>query len=795
MSVSSSFNRPQSLRLSIDTPALRDYVTATYSPLTSSARREPWSYESPSGECYERICTVICLYDFSSSDQDHLSFRRNEVLDIVKQEESGWWAAVRSDGSEVGWVPASYVHILSDHGVEMPYTALEKTRIPEYRADQESVRSAPVFSTRSGDSPSSPGATFSDNGTNQNTEFDSPSPASSSWSNPPSATGKSHDIPATGDGLQVPPPNPAPRETENVLADSSFALLSISPSTRLPLRLDKSLPASPAPTTPSSDIESKFGGLGRSSSGGAIDRSRRRRPVLLDDQSSLLRLSTIIRAQSSDQLSDLVGPPKTPPPPSPSAPTFLPYAHPRPGKVLQLTGDDSAQAFHNAKQAQANLPWYLKHQHGEEEIKLEFDGTVKAGTLPALVERLVVDPLRVSQQEMFRRAFLVTFRTFATSTEVFDLLVGQYELEVPQNLGEEEFDLWRREKLRPTQKRVLTVLTMWLEEYDLLNQDPEVAPKLQDFLSLIISPSSLALTAKHMLKSLERLTFAEPVALEAIIMPLKKWRKMRKGDTHELVRVDPMDLAQHLSLFESTLYRNIRAQECFLWSKTKEGETIKNIQAFCATHDRLADWVKCSILEVDALGKRANMLDFWIRVAEKCRFLNNFSSMSSIVAALSSVLITRLHFTWLNSSRESSLEPLRKVIHPASNYGYYRGILEAIEGPCVPFVGPFLKNIVYAQEQHADNVVVQSGTRPDRQFTLIHFVKRQKWYEITLQMLRFQAKPYLIPEIPEMTNFITSQMTRAVAKGERWYWQRSDELQRAELVHADIKKGLEAAGF
>ncbi len=288
---------------------------------------------------------------------------------------------------------------------------------------------------------------------------------------------------------------------------------------------------------------------------------------------------------------------------------------------------------------------------------------------------------------------------------------------------------------------------------------------------------------------------------------------MRKGDNLELVRVDPMDLAQHLSLFESTLYRNIRAQECFLWTKTKEGDIVKNIQAFCATHDMLADWVKCSILEVDALGKRANVLDFWIRVAEvcrmndcaqvpfinhvlqKCRFLNNFSSMSSIVAALSSVLISRLHFTWLNSSRESSLEPLRKVIHPASNYGYYRGILGAIEGPCVPFVGPFLKNIVYAQEQHADNVVVQSGTRPERQFTLIHFVKRQKWYEITLQMLRFQAKPYLIAEIPEMTNFITSQMTRAVAKGERWYWQRSDELQRAELVHADIKKGLEAAGF
>lgn len=169
--------------------------------------------------------------------------------------------------------------------------------------------------------------------------------------------------------------------------------------------------------------------------------------------------------------------------------------------------------------------------------------------------------------------------------------------------------------------------------------------------------------------------------------------------------------------------------------------------------------------------------------------------MSSIVAALSSVLISRLHFTWVNASREHAVDPLRKIIHPASNYGYYRGILESVEGPCVPFVGPFLKNIIYAQEQHADNVFVQSTTNPDRHFTLVHFVKRQKWYDITLQMLRFQAKPYLISEIPEMTSFITSQMEKAAAMGERWYWQRSDELQQAELVHADIRRGLEAAGF
>ena len=161
VSLSPSFHRPRSLSIN-SPPALRDYVTATSSSRAPSARREPWSYASPSGESYERICSVICLYDFSSSDSDHLSFRQDEVLNIVKKEESGWWAAVRGDGSEVGWVPASYVHTLSDDAAEEPYTVLEKTSIPEYGADQESVTSASLFSTRAGDTPPSPGTTFYD---------------------------------------------------------------------------------------------------------------------------------------------------------------------------------------------------------------------------------------------------------------------------------------------------------------------------------------------------------------------------------------------------------------------------------------------------------------------------------------------------------------------------------------------------------------------------------------------------------------------------------------------------------
>jgi son of sevenless len=100
----------------------------------------------------------------------------------------------------------------------------------------------------------------------------------------------------------------------------------------------------------------------------------------------------------------------------------------------------------------------------------------------------------------------MTFRTFADADTVFELLVERYRRDHPSGLNDEEFEEWREKYLRPTQERILTVLTMWLEDHRLLQTDPEVAPKLQEFLSLIgNSPSSMGTTARLMMQSLERL--------------------------------------------------------------------------------------------------------------------------------------------------------------------------------------------------------------------------------------------------------------------------------------------------
>ena len=99
----------------------------------------------------------------------------------------------------------------------------------------------------------------------------------------------------------------------------------------------------------------------------------------------------------------------------------------------------------------------------------------------------------------------MTFRGFTSPARLFELLVERYQMDHPASLSTEEFEEWKEKKLRPTQKRVLTILTMWLEDHKLLDEEPHMAQQLTEFLSLIVAPEPLATTAKLIAECLKRL--------------------------------------------------------------------------------------------------------------------------------------------------------------------------------------------------------------------------------------------------------------------------------------------------
>lgn len=79
---------------------------------------------------------MLCLHDFVAEEENALPFRRNEILEVVKKEETGWWAAMRRGGSVVGWIPEAFVRPLTPQMARRLREMREELRVYEFQAEQ-----------------------------------------------------------------------------------------------------------------------------------------------------------------------------------------------------------------------------------------------------------------------------------------------------------------------------------------------------------------------------------------------------------------------------------------------------------------------------------------------------------------------------------------------------------------------------------------------------------------------------------------------------------------------------------
>ena len=78
------------------------------------------------------IFSALCMFDFTSSEAELLSFRKNEILDIIKCAD-GWWAAMRQGESILGWIPETFVTPLTQEMTEKLRNIPEELRGAELK--------------------------------------------------------------------------------------------------------------------------------------------------------------------------------------------------------------------------------------------------------------------------------------------------------------------------------------------------------------------------------------------------------------------------------------------------------------------------------------------------------------------------------------------------------------------------------------------------------------------------------------------------------------------------------------
>ncbi|KAF2191580.1 cell division control protein [Zopfia rhizophila CBS 207.26] len=410
------------------------------------------------------------------------------------------------------------------------------------------------------------------------------------------------------------------------------------------------------------------------------------------------------------------------------------------------------------------VPEFLMLDH---ECEISYDHKLtppqlRGGTLTGLVEQLTrhdrLDPA-------FDNIFLLTYKTFTTASELFEMLVKRWSIQPPYRLAKEDYRTWVDRKKKPIRFRVVNILKSWLDNYWIEGNDDDTRILIQrvyNFVKGRVATTSTPGAAPLMIlveqrsrgsdMPTKRLTLTLNTQMPQPILP-KRMKKLK------FLNIDPTELARQLTIIESRLYGKIGPTECLnkAWQKKLapgEPDPAANVKALILYLNQLTNWVAQMILTQQDVKRRVIVIKHFVNVADKCRLLNNFSTPNMIMSALETAPIYRLNRTWsaVNAQSMATLENMRKVIGNRKGFAVYRDTLRKANPPCIPFFGVYLANLTYIEDGIPSFI---------KKTNLVNFAKRAKTAEVIRDIQQYQNVPYLLQPVPELQDYILTNMQSA----------------------------------
>ncbi|KAF1978771.1 ras GEF [Bimuria novae-zelandiae CBS 107.79] len=410
------------------------------------------------------------------------------------------------------------------------------------------------------------------------------------------------------------------------------------------------------------------------------------------------------------------------------------------------------------------VPEFLRLDH-EGEISYDHKSNppqLRGGTLQGLVEQLTrhdrLDPA-------FNNTFLLTYRSFTTASELFEMLVKRWSIQPPPGLLKEDFQIWVDMKQKPIRFRVVNILKSWFDNYWMEGNDEEARILIQRVYNFAKDHVATTSTpgAAPLMTSVEQRSRGPDMPTKRMVLTLNAQTPQPILPKHmkklKFLDIDPTEFARQLTIIESRLYGKIRPTECLnkTWQKKLapgEPDPASNVKALILHSNQLTNWVAQMILTQQDVKRRVIVIKHFVNVAEKCRLLNNFSTLTSIISALGTAPIARLNRTWqaVNARSMTTLENMRKLMGSTKNFTDYRETLHKANPPCIPFFGVYLTDLTFIEDGIPSLI---------KKTNLINFAKRAKTAEVIRDIQQFQNVPYPLQPVPELQDYILTNMNSA----------------------------------
>ncbi|XP_055427674.1 ral guanine nucleotide dissociation stimulator-like 2 isoform X2 [Bubalus kerabau] len=383
---------------------------------------------------------------------------------------------------------------------------------------------------------------------------------------------------------------------------------------------------------------------------------------------------------------------------------------------------------------------------------------LRAGTLEALVRHLL--DARTSGADMtFTAAFLATHRAFTSTPALLGLMVDRLEA----------LESHPADELERTKGVAISVLSTWLASHpeDFGSEVKGQLDRLESFFlrTGYAAGEGIVGGGADLIRNLR--SRVDPQTLE-LPKPLALPGDPPADPTDVLVYLAD-HLAEQLTLLDAELFLNLVPSQCLggLWGhRDRPGHShlCPSVRATVTQFNKVAGAVVSSVLGATSTGEglgevtvrplrppqRARLLEKWIRVAEECRLLRNFSSVYAVVSALQSSPIHRLRAAWGEATRDSLrvFSSLCQIFSEEDNYSQSRELLlqevklqSSLEpnskksprsasrgGGVVPYLGTFLKDLV----------MLDAASKDELENGYINFDKRRKEFAVLSELRRLQ---------------------------------------------------------
>ncbi|XP_072285695.1 ral guanine nucleotide dissociation stimulator-like 2 isoform X2 [Pyxicephalus adspersus] len=364
--------------------------------------------------------------------------------------------------------------------------------------------------------------------------------------------------------------------------------------------------------------------------------------------------------------------------------------------------------------------------------------SLRAGTLPRLVHHLL--EARVLGDTSYIPVFLATYRTFSSTSEVLALLLDRLQSNNHLQIGKHSHG--------GKDDDISSLFCAWMSQHpeDFVSLEPEKREQLSLCLSRL---GKTNLVAK----------------LHEVIIGNKDRDKDNTDQSSlagdEAETSDPLDVlifqagyvAEQLTCLEAALFLRVVPYECLgsVWSRRDKGgehfDRCHSVRETVRHFNRLSGAVTASCVQDPQLKpqQRARIIEKWVKVAEECWSLRNFSSVYAILSALQSTSVHRLKRVWAETSKEiqRSYQEMSEVFSEQDNYTKMRELLFQTQDSSdaasrkhpprskdpratgvIPYLGVFL----------TDLVMLDSAIRDQLENGYLNFEKRRKEFESLSQI-------------------------------------------------------------